>query len=71
MGEIIAFQCIRRTTSLPRAKQLSTTGAQILFFTGIRYERWSEPAPQTPAAATSPIPAPMLTPRPRRKKRQA
>lgn len=53
MGSIIKFPTapvVRKTTSLRAA-----AGAQILFFTGVRYERHEEPAATRRARSRRPL----------------
>ena len=48
MGEMIEFRQTARTARARPASE-ATTGARILLFTGVRYERHAdEPEPQTP-----------------------
>ena len=47
MGELIAFRLPRRSVDA----RPSRSGAQILFFTGVRYERMTE---YTPASLVAP-----------------
>ena len=57
MNNVILF----RPANSPRRVASGDRGAQILFFTGVRYQRWSD----------DPRAAPEQTPRPRRKRERA
>ena len=52
MNNVILF----RPANSPRRMASGDRGAQILFFTGVRYQRWSED-PRAPARATATRPA--------------
>jgi hypothetical protein len=53
MGEVVAFRM--REKASRRASELPTGDAQILFFLGVRYERYEEPPETlTPDAANAP-----------------
>ena len=43
MGLILSFSQAKRKPSARRSDEIPAGGAQILFFTGVRYGRWTEP----------------------------
>jgi hypothetical protein len=53
MGELLAFKPPK--TALRRQREPASTGAEIIFFPGVRYERMTEPV--QPAKRTARRPA--------------
>ncbi len=67
MGELLMFRP-RRGRSW-RSRDPASNGAQIMFFTGVRYERMSEAAPALGTGSSDPKPAAEGKGRARRRKR--